>query len=81
MFLIFHPFLFCLILQRGVTEYAMFESFKACPWVLQIYRYQDIPSLLASIKEHIIMPVEQKEYEKEKTKEPRGRGEDTEGKD
>ena len=57
------------ILQRGATEYAMFESFKACPWVLQIYRYQDIPSLLASIKEHIIMPVEQKEYEKEKTKE------------
>jgi uncharacterized protein YjbI with pentapeptide repeats len=56
------------ILQVGTKEYTMFEHYERYPWVLPIYRYQDIPSLLASIKERIITPVELKEYEKEKTK-------------
>jgi uncharacterized protein YjbI with pentapeptide repeats len=56
------------ILQVGATEYAMFEHYERYPWVLPIYRYQDIPSLLRSVKEHIIKSVEQKEYEKEKNK-------------
>jgi Pentapeptide repeats (8 copies) len=56
------------ILHIGATEYAMFEHYERYPWVLPIYRYQDIPSLLASIKDHIIKPVEQRDSEKEKTK-------------
>lgn len=56
------------ILSDKAREYAMFESYRAYPWVLPIHRYQDIPNLLASIKEHIIMPIEQKEYEKIKTR-------------
>jgi uncharacterized protein YjbI with pentapeptide repeats len=57
------------ILHRGAREYPLFEHYKEYPWVLPIYYYQDIPDLIASIKEHIITPVEQKEYEREKTKE------------
>jgi uncharacterized protein YjbI with pentapeptide repeats len=56
------------ILQRDATEYAMFEHYERYPWVLPIYRYQDIPDLLASFKEHILKSVEQKEYEKDKNK-------------
>lgn len=50
------------ILHKDDTEYAMFEHYARYPWVLPIYRYQNISSLLASIKEHIIQPVEQKMY-------------------
>jgi uncharacterized protein YjbI with pentapeptide repeats len=56
------------ILQRDATEYAMFEHYERYPWVLPIYRYQDIPDLLASIKEDILKPVDQKEHEKEKNR-------------
>jgi hypothetical protein len=56
------------ILQADTTEYTMFEHYKWYPWVLPIYRYQDIPSLLSSFKEHILKSVEQKEHEKDKTK-------------
>lgn len=56
------------ILQRDATEYAMFEHYERYPWVLPIYRYQDIPSLLSSFKEHILKSVEQKEHEKDKTR-------------
>jgi uncharacterized protein YjbI with pentapeptide repeats len=57
------------ILQVGATEYAMFEHYERYPWVLPIYRYQDILSLLRSVKGDIIKPIEQKKYEKEKMKE------------
>ncbi len=56
------------ILHRDATEYSMFEHYEKFPWVLPIYHYQDIPDLIAATKEHIILPVEQKEYQKEKTK-------------
>jgi hypothetical protein len=56
------------ILAIDATEYALFESYKAYPWVLPIYRYQNIDTLLASIKEHIIIPVEKKEQEKDEKK-------------
>lgn len=54
------------ILQTGKREYAMFEHYKRYPWVLPIYHYQDVPNLLASIKEHIIKPVEEKGKDKTK---------------
>ena len=54
------------ILHVDAKEYSMFEHYERYPWVLPIYRYQEIPSLLTSIKEHIIKPVEQKEHEREK---------------
>lgn len=57
------------IIHIEATEYAMFEHYERYPWVLPIYRYQDISSLIASIKDHIIKPIEQKEYEKNKMKE------------
>jgi Pentapeptide repeats (8 copies) len=54
------------ILHVDAKEYAMFEHYEQYPWVLPIYRYQNIPTMLNSLKEHIIKPVEQKEYEKGK---------------
>jgi hypothetical protein len=57
------------ILHKDAKEYAMFEHFERFPWVLPIYHYSDTPGLLASIKEHIIKPVEQRASEKEKTEE------------
>jgi len=42
-------------------EYAMFQDLrKRHPWVLPTFRYQDTADLLASLKEHIIEPAEQK---------------------
>jgi len=56
------------IIHIDATEYTMFEHYERYPWVLPLYRYQDTPSLLASIKEHILKPVEAKANEKEKTR-------------
>lgn len=53
------------ILHVDDREYAMFEHFKRYPWVLETYRYQDIPTVLASLKENIIEPVEKKAIELE----------------
>jgi uncharacterized protein YjbI with pentapeptide repeats len=48
-------------------EYAMFHDLKArYHWVLPTYQYQDTSSLLATLKEHIIEPAEQKAKELEK---------------
>jgi uncharacterized protein YjbI with pentapeptide repeats len=54
------------ILHSDDTEYAMFEHHKRYPWVLPIYYYKDIPSLIAATKEHIITPVENMEHERER---------------
>jgi len=45
-------------------EYAMFHDLRTrYHWVLPTYQYQDISSLLASLKENIIEPAEQKAQE------------------
>ncbi len=55
-------------------EYAMFQSLrKRYHWILDTFRYQDIPHLIDSLQDDIIKPVEEKithwEPEKEKIKE------------
>jgi len=48
-------------------EYAMFQDLRRrYDWVLPTYRYQDTPSLQASLKESVIVPAEQKAQELEK---------------
>ncbi len=45
-------------------EYAMFEDLRRrYHWILPTFRYQDTADLLASLKEHIIDPAEQKAKE------------------
>src|SRR5205807_3124188 len=45
-------------------EYAMFEDLRRrYHWVLPTFRYQDTSDLLASLKEQIIAPAEQKAIE------------------
>ncbi len=58
-----------LLLDGDRREYAMFRDLQQrYHWVLPTYRYQDIPSLLASLKERIIDPAEQKAKELEERK-------------
>src|SRR5260370_4468461 len=56
-----------LLLQDEVKprhEYAMFNDLRArYHWVLPTYQYQDISSLVASLKESIIVPAEHKAQE------------------
>jgi len=54
------------LLEASRKEYALFETFKAYPWVLPIYHYTDLTGLLESLKENIIEPAEQKAQELEK---------------
>lgn len=52
------------ILLAGQKEYSMFEDLrKHYPWVLPTFLYQDTADLLASLKEYIINPAEQKAQE------------------
>lgn len=53
------------ILVNSQREYSMFEHFTKYPWVLPIHRYIDLNDLLASLKDQIIEPVEQKAKELE----------------
>ena len=53
------------ILHIGDRGYSMFEHFKRYPWVLETYHYQDIPTMLVSIRENIIEPAEKKAAELE----------------
>jgi len=48
------------LLHARSKEYGMFEHFQSFPWVLEAYRYTTVDRLLASLKEHIIEPAEQK---------------------
>ena len=54
------------LLHARAKEYGMFEHFKNYPWVLEAYRYTTLDRLLASLKEHVIEPAEQKAQELEK---------------
>lgn len=52
---------------RPRHEYAMFHDLRTrYHWVLPTYQYKDITSLLASFREHVIVPAEQKAQELEK---------------
>ena len=51
------------LLHTRSKEYGMFEHFKSFPWVLEAYRYTSVDRLLASLKEHVIEPAEQKAQE------------------
>ena len=49
------------VLLEGKREYAMFVDFlKTYDWVLPVHFYKDQTSLLASLKEQVIVPAEQK---------------------
>jgi uncharacterized protein YjbI with pentapeptide repeats len=53
------------ILHVGDRGYSMFEHFRRYPWVLETYCYQDIPTILVSIRENIVEPAEKKAVELE----------------
>lgn len=48
------------IILEGQKEYAMFEHFKAYPWVMPLHAYASQEAMLAEITEKIIAPAEQK---------------------
>ena len=48
------------LLQKGSDEYSMFEHFRRYPWVLKVYEYEDIASLIASLEDKVINPAEAK---------------------
>jgi uncharacterized protein YjbI with pentapeptide repeats len=56
------------ILLGGKRAYAMFIDFSLYPWVLPIHFYSDQTNLLATLKEKVIEPAEQKAQELEKRK-------------
>ena len=56
------------ILLEGKRAYAMFVDFSLYPWVLPIHFYNDQTNLLATLKEKVIEPAEQKAQELEKRK-------------
>jgi hypothetical protein len=46
-----------------LTPYAMFRDYWKYQWVLEVYRYNGLEELLASLKEHVIEPAERKAIE------------------
>jgi len=48
------------LLQLGSQPWGMYEHIKRYPWVLEIYKYRNLKSLLGSIGERVIAPVEEK---------------------
>jgi uncharacterized protein YjbI with pentapeptide repeats len=55
------------VLLEGKGEYSMFSDFlKTYHWVLPVYYYRDQGNLLATLKEQVIEPAEQKAKELEK---------------
>lgn len=48
------------VLKIGSSEYALFERFKRYPWVLPVYQYEDMQSLLAALPERVIGPAQAK---------------------
>jgi hypothetical protein len=48
------------LLQSSAKEYGMFEDFKRYPWVLEVFRYDDVEQVLASLKKKVIAPAEEK---------------------
>lgn len=48
------------LLQSSSHEYGMFEHFRRYPWVLDVYQYDDVDSLLGVLDQKIIKPAESK---------------------
>ncbi|MFZ2473048.1 MAG: hypothetical protein WAW52_14055 [Methanothrix sp.] len=48
------------ILQEGYEPWGMYDAIKCRPSVLELYYYPDVNELLASLKERIIVPAEEK---------------------
>ena len=46
------------ILESSANEYGMFTDFKKYPWVLKIYRYEDVDSLVGSLGREVITGAE-----------------------
>jgi hypothetical protein len=51
------------LLEGSTQPYAMFRDYWKYQWVLEVYRYNGLEELLASIKEHVIEPAERKAKE------------------
>jgi hypothetical protein len=51
------------LLEGSTRPYAMFKDYWKYQWVLEVYRYNGREELLASLKEHVIEPAEQKAKE------------------
>lgn len=50
------------VLHEGGETWATLKTFEKYPWFLPIYHYQDTPSLIAALPEHIIGPAEAKAH-------------------
>ena len=48
------------ILQAGYEPWGMYDAISCYPWVIELYTYPDVASLLASFEEMIIAPAEEK---------------------
>jgi hypothetical protein len=46
------------ILLASDREYALFEHLKRYPWVLEIYRYENVEDLTTSLDQKVIQPAE-----------------------
>lgn len=51
------------LIQENDVEYAMYEHWQRAQTVLDTYRYTDMESLIANLKEHVIDPAERKANE------------------
>ena len=38
----------------------MFQHFSRYPWVLQLFRYDNLPALISALDEKAILPLEEK---------------------
>src|SRR6266487_1190764 len=56
------------IFEGTGKPYSMSKDFRIYPWVLNVFRYSDANTLVASLKKHIIGPAEQKAEELEQMK-------------
>src|SRR5262249_38527109 len=48
------------IIAEDSTPYAMFADYRFFPWMLDVYRYASLDSLIAAIGDAIIAPAEAK---------------------
>lgn len=51
------------LLQRGFEPWGMYEHYQPYPWVLDIYRYENLEDLIASLETKVVAPAEVKAKE------------------